>query len=494
MLNKKIMILLSSIILLLLSAFAIMFYFNNDQKPKTLQASQYPSPPAETPIEKVTTEIIHDESKWTTNNTHDAEIIKVDDWYYTFSTDYKVAGTPLPGIQIRKSKDMINWTFVGRVFDNVTAEAKIWTNGGSTYWAPDVVEINGIFYLYYSVSELGTRNSYIGLATSTSIEGPWDNQGSVIKTKEGDTFTVNAIDPGIIIDKDGRSWMAYGSYFGGIFITELDKATGKLKNTDEEGTLIAQRQNNDYAIEGPAIMYNPDTDMYYLTVSYGWLEDTYNVRVARSESIQGPYLDYNGKNMIDISDGSFDTGTKLVSSYAFNNDSGWLGTGHNGLLQEGDDYYLTHNARVGEDLYWSHLHVREIIWTEDGWPVVSPERYAGKMKKPIESIKTENIVGQWEQIVLSRIDDSKATSTTLHLYENGKIDDENGEDYWELKGDSLKLYWYEPGGAPNDYWIDTVTVLPQWDWENWQPTLVFTGLSQDGTAVWGKQLPLEDKE
>jgi arabinan endo-1,5-alpha-L-arabinosidase len=88
LLNKKIMISLSSIILLLLSAFAIMFYFNNDQKLKTLQASQYPSPPAKTPIEKITTDILHDESKWTTNNTHDAEIIKVNGWYYTFSTDY----------------------------------------------------------------------------------------------------------------------------------------------------------------------------------------------------------------------------------------------------------------------------------------------------------------------------------------------------------------------------------------------------------------------
>jgi arabinan endo-1,5-alpha-L-arabinosidase len=85
LLNKKIMISLSSIIFLLLSAFAIMFYFNNDQKPKTLQTLQYPSPPAETPIVKITTDILHDESKWTTNNTHDAEIIKVNGWYYTFA-------------------------------------------------------------------------------------------------------------------------------------------------------------------------------------------------------------------------------------------------------------------------------------------------------------------------------------------------------------------------------------------------------------------------
>lgn len=454
-----------------------------------LEEFHFPSPPAETPFEKTNADIINDESKWTTNNTHDAEIIKVNEWYYTFSTDYMVAGTAIPGIQIRKSKDMVNWSYVGRVFDQVSAEASEWTNGSGLFWAPDVVEMNGIFYLYYSVSEIGTRNSYVGLATSASIEGPWEDQGAVVKTQEGDQFTVNAIDPGIIFDKEGKPWMAYGSYFGGIFIAELNEQTGLLIHPDKEGKLIAGRKNMDYGIEGPAIMYNSDTDMYYLTVSYGWLEDTYNVRVARSKNIQGPYTDYNGNNMIDLSEESFDTGTKIVSSYAFDNDTGWLGTGHNGLLKDGDDFYLTHNARVGDDFYWSHLHVREIIWTEDGWPVVSPERYAGKPEKSVD-IKAKDLIGDWEKIVLSRFDDGIATSTNLRLLESGKIDNAKSKDYWELKGSTLTLYWYESDN--DEYLKETLTVLPQWDWENWQSTLVVTGLNHVGTAVWGKKRQNEE--
>ncbi|MDQ0223750.1 arabinan endo-1,5-alpha-L-arabinosidase [Metabacillus niabensis] len=493
--KKKTTLFISILILLIVMAFAGFYYINQtNQTPKKLGNSQYPTSPQELPFEKVNVDIIHDETKWSTNNTHDAEIIKVDGWYYTFSTDYMVAGTPLPGIQIRKSHDMIEWEFVGRVFDDLSTEAKAWTNGNTTtFWAPDVVEMNGQFYLYYSVSQFGTRNSYIGLATSSSIEGPWQDQGPVIKTKEGDEKTVNAIDPGIIIDRNENPWMVYGSYFGGIFITELDKTTGKQKKSGEEGTLIAKRKSNDFEIEAPAMMYNRDTDMFYLTVSYGYLEDTYNVRVARSKDIQGPYVDFNGKNMIDTSDESFDTGTKIINSYAFNDDSGWLGTGHNGLLQEGDKYYLTHNARAGEDLYWSHLHVREIIWTKDGWPVVSPERYAGKPKDSAQ-IKEENLIGNWERIEFPRFDDSMQTSTNLKLLKNGKINDANGEDYWELDENTLKLYWYAPNEAPDDYWIDEVTILPEWDYEKWKPTLVFTGLNNEGTAIWGKQFVEEEEE
>ncbi|WP_100405674.1 arabinan endo-1,5-alpha-L-arabinosidase [Bacillus solitudinis] len=448
-----------------------------------------PAPPAEEPIPKVDTAIMHNESKWTTNNTHDGEIIKVDDWYYVFSTDYMVAGEVKPGIMLRKSPDLINWEFVGRVFDAVPEEAKEWTNGASIFWAPDVIEMNNTFYLYYSVSEFGTKNSYIGVATSSSIEGPWEDQGEVFKSKVGDDNQVNAIDSGIILDREGEPWMVFGSYEGGLFITELDQATGKLKDPGNQGTLVANKgSQNHQALEGPAIMYNADTDYFYLTVSYGWLEDTYNVRVGRSKEITGPYTDYNGNDLVDIetTTGSPDVGTKIVGSYAFNNDNGWQGTGHNGLLKDGDDYFLVHNARAGDDIYWSHLHVRKVLWTEDGWPAISPQRYAGEVE---QKVTEKQLVGDWEKIVLDRLDDRMLSSDVLTLLPDGKIGDASDEDYWELVGENtLKLSYHAPGDAPDDYWVENVIVAPAWDWENWNETLIFTGYSQQfGEAIWGKK-------
>lgn len=480
--QKRFFLVVSIAVLLVLAVFITPRFI--EPNTNDLSGLSLPSPPSEKVIPKVMNDIIYKEEEWTTNFTHDGAIIKNGDWYYVYSTDYMVGAPPTPGIQIRKSKDLIHWQFVGRVFDQVSSDAWEWT-GGTTYWAPNVVEMNNKFYLYYSVSSVGKRTSYIGLATSDSLEGPWKDEGAVFKTQEGDEYTVNAIDPDITFDTGGQPWMVYGSYFGGIFITKIDPQTGRLVDPTEEGTLIAQRKNMSYGIEAPEIMYNPDTGYYYLTVSYEWLEDTYNVRTARSKNITGPYLDFNENDMVDPSDDSFDTGNKIVGSYAFNKDSGWFGTGHNGLLEDNGEYYLIHQGRAGEELYWSHLHVRKIVWTEDGWPVVSPERYSGEKEQKIEE---KHIIGDWEQILLPRYDDTMQTSQKLTFLSNGKIEDESGKSSWELSGDNtLKLVIYDPGVAPDDYWEYSLKVLLGWDWEKWNETLVFTGMNEEGTAIWGKK-------
>ena len=477
---------LIGVLLALLIIPAVILGFQHYQPKKNdFTGIKLPLAPAKTPIKNVNTDVLYDEKRWTTNFTHDGAIIKADGWYYVFSTDYMVGAPPTPGRQIRKSKDLIHWQFVGRVFEQVSQEAWNWTHG-TTFWAPSAIQMNGKYYLYYSVSEVGKRNSYIGLATSEKIEGPWKDEGAVFKSQEGDGNTVNAIDPDITIDKNGQPWMVYGSYFGGIFITKVDKNTGKLVNPNDQGTLLAQRKDMNFGIEGPEIIYNKKTGYYYLTVSYDWLEDTYNVRVARSKNITGPFLDYNHKDMIDPSDDSFNTGNKIVGPYSFGKDPGWQGTGHNGLLQDGENYYLIHNARAGEDKYWSHLHVRKIIWTDDGWPVVSPERYAGETE---QKVTESNLIGDWQQIVLNRFDDTKQTSTKLQLLSNGEIKGSDGKSHWKLTGtNTLKLSIYDSEAAPKDFWNFTVKVIPGWDWENWNGTLVFTGMNQEGTVIWGKKI------
>jgi len=44
------------------------------------------------------------------------------------------------------------------------------------------------------------------------------------------------------------------------------------------------------------------------------------------------------------------------------------------------------------------LHVRKIHWAADGWPVVSPERYAGVVQTPVSN---EELTGKWERIVFN---------------------------------------------------------------------------------------------
>ncbi|MGB9811708.1 MAG: family 43 glycosylhydrolase, partial [Dictyoglomus turgidum] len=151
----------------------------------------YPKEPPK--IELMDASIVNDESKWSINNVHDPSIIKASNgWYYIYSTDVKAYGIPRPGIQIRKSKDLINWQFVGYVFNDdkyvfkgIPPQAFEWSKA-STLWAPDVKFMNNKYYLYYSASTFGKNQSYIGLATANNPEGPWKDEGEVIKTRQGD--------------------------------------------------------------------------------------------------------------------------------------------------------------------------------------------------------------------------------------------------------------------------------------------------------------------
>src|SRR5699024_6218617 len=114
----------------------------------------------------------------------------------------------------------------------------------------------------------------------------------------------NAIDANLFFDEEGRLWMTYGSWSGGIYLLELDKETGeaiypKEDGETEDGRLIDRYFGTKIAGgywksgEGPYVQYNPDNGYYYLYVTYGWLgaDGGYHMRQFRSENPEGPYLD-----------------------------------------------------------------------------------------------------------------------------------------------------------------------------------------------------------
>ncbi|UUZ49608.1 family 43 glycosylhydrolase [Massilia sp. B-10] len=105
--------------------------------------------------------------------------------------------------------------------------AKIPGFGGS-FWAPDVIHMNGYYYLYYSVSTFGTSSSAIGVARSASLRNPsWQDLGIVVESFGGSS-EINAIDPALMRDHDGKVYLSYGSFFGGIGLAEINQASGKL--------------------------------------------------------------------------------------------------------------------------------------------------------------------------------------------------------------------------------------------------------------------------
>ncbi|MFD3002941.1 arabinan endo-1,5-alpha-L-arabinosidase [Pontibacter toksunensis] len=434
--------------------------------------------------------------RWGPYNTHDPSIIKVGEHYYSYSTDVAFGGGVPAGIQVRKSKDLVNWQFVGLAFDGLPQKGKeyITQRGGQPFnsiWAPYIMKAGNEYRLYYSLSspEPTPRLSVIGLATSSSPEGPWVEKGLVVTSLNNSSIQTNAIDPTVVVDKVGDHWFYYGSAWDGIYVLKLNPATGLAATPGDKGRRIAQRgftgNSINGNIEGPEVIYNQELDKYFLFISYDWLETKYNVRVGRSDSPEGPFYDFNGKDLNEPEDNL----PMILAPYQFLGHSGWQGTSHPAVFKGADgQYFMAHQGRPGENKYFMVLHVRKIHWTESGWPVVSPQRYAGVAQTPVTA---DELAGDWERIVLDyrivpgyaneQLSPNFQVATSLKLNADGTLSNDAAST-WAYKSPWLELKW--SNGRTERVYVERGR-----DWENKKAgTLLFTGLNDQGIAVWGKKL------
>lgn len=438
----------------------------------------YPKNPE---IKEIGKDEIEDSTKWGALGAHDPSIFKDNDIFYVFSTDAIVDGRALPAVQIRKSKDLINWEYVGRAIDDVPDEAKKWTKAEGI-WAPEVIKVENQYYLYYCASSFGKNKSCIGLLKAHSITGPWKDEGIVLKTDDGDDR--NAIDPNLVFDTEGNLWMSYGSFWTGIYLVKLDKETGKLDSEGDIGIRIAGRHHStEGAIEGPYIIYNEQFKKYYLFVSYDSLGSDYNIRVGRSDNISGPYLDINGIEMTDIkAENPNHVGNKIAGGYRFGNKEGWIAPGHNSVLNNNGEYFIVHHIRKEFNPSWFYMHVRRILWSENGWPMVSPERYAGEVEQ--KKIEDEVLSGNWQFITLYRDVNRVMVSKEYELMDNGEIFGEyNGE--WSIVEENIIVIKFKIRDEIEEY---RGKIIPVWDWEENKPAMAFTGIDSNGVALWGKRI------
>lgn len=432
-------------------------------------------------------------SMWGPYNVHDPSIFKDGDWYYCYSTDVGYGIAVRAGIQIRKSKDLVNWQFVGWVFNGIPAmgNAYIKQNGATSnegLWAPYILKSGNEYRLYYSLASTGFRVSCIGLATASSPEGPWTEKGIAVSSVTNGAGT-NAIDPTVMVTPAGEQYMIYGSAWDGLFELRLNASTGLAATAGDRGTRIVRRGKTGNAyngnLEGPEVIYNADTKMYYLFVAYDWLSTKYNVRVFRSASPTGPFLDWNGRSA-DLQE---DHGPMILAPYSFMGHGGWAGVSHPSVFQDKGQYFIATQGRPGVDRGFMVMHVRKMFWTPEGWPLVSPERYANV---PEVAVTKEQIAGEYEQIVLGyntvpgyeleQADPQYSAAFKTTLSADGKI---NGDanNTWAYTAPWLELRW---GGG---LFIDRLHVSRERDWEKKiTSTIVMTGFNGPGTAIWFKKV------
>ena len=433
-------------------------------------------------------------NNWGPYNVHDPSIIKVGNTYYCYNTDVSFGSEVRPGVQIRKSQNLINWEWVGWVFNSLPSKGKAFieskgTQAFNSLWAPFVMKVGEEYRLYYSLSSSIGRLSVIGLATSTNPEGPWIEKDLVVTSEADGTVQTNAIDPTVVVSPTGEHWFYYGSAWDGIYKLRLNPQTGLAATVGDKGTRIAQRgftgNTINGNIEGPEVIFNSETNKYYMFIAYDWLQTKYNVRVGRSDSPEGPFYDYNG---LDINT-EVDNTPMILAPYRFKGHSGWQGVSHPAVFKDSDNqYYMAHQGRPGENSFFMVLHIRKIHWTEDGWPIVSPERYANVDQN---SIASGDLIGKYEQIILGytvipgfaeeqRYPDFQ-NAIDLELKADGTLNSDAGST-WTYDSPWLTLKW-------SNGFTDKLYVENGRDWENRVgSTILLSGLNNDGTAIWGKKI------
>lgn len=280
------------------------------------------------------------------NGTHDpSRMIVSNGRFYVYST----------GGGSKSSLDGLAWTAGPSIFPNgIPQSATSVVSSNEGVWAPDVIYLNNQYYLYYAIANAQNACA-VGLITSPTLDPSapgykWTDRGVVVSNSGSATYC--AIDPCPVLDADGNLWLSWGSGYtksssdNTIYVTRLDNATGLVSSAD---TAAPGHPLEPGHIEASYLYYH--AGFYYLFWNSGGCcsgaSSTYEIHVARAQSITGPY-----------------TGSKI-----FYQSAGSIhGPGQIGIYDQCGASRFTYHYYP--DTGGSVLGENELGWTSDGWPAV----------------------------------------------------------------------------------------------------------------------------
>ncbi len=483
---------------------------------------------------------------------HDPSIIKNGDTYYVFGSHIDAARTKdlQNWTRFTNGYARTNNVEFGNLSQNLK-KAFDWAGedledceGGFSVWAPDVIwnpdfrnadGTKGAYVMYFCTTSTYIR-SVICFATSKNIEGPYTfgdtliysgftkndqyvksatknvnkkytstNIDELVKSGDitmndswfrGNEFNnqlfPNAIDPTIYYGTDGKMYMTYGSWSGGIFTIEINPETGKCihpktgKTSDGRmvdsyfGTKIAGGYGK--SGEGPFIDYNPDNGYYYLWTTYGGLQANggYNMRVSRSKNPLGPYVDAAGRPAVLESNTNLDSiGLKVMGNYKFSTlDTAYMAGGHNSVLRDDDGkWYLFYHTRFNNGTEYHEVKVHEMFFNDEGWPVVTPFEFGGDHISE-GGYDEADIVGDYEYI-----NHGTATNGNVINYQKIKLNsdhtisgDVSGK--WEQSADSAAAVITIGNQKYSGYFIAAEN-------EKGKKVMTFTAVGNNNQTIWG---------
>lgn len=286
-------------------------------------------------------------------------------------------------------------------------------DGGWKYAGP--VVYSG-FQGYYDHVGYNKTNDY----KHTDLEKAIGEQASLpARYKVGDKwgeYWPNCIDPCVFYDHEGKLWFSYGSWSGGIFMFQLDEATGlrdySIQYKEELDTpgdyhsctsdpYFGKKIAGGYYVSGEASYIQRIGNYYYLFMSYGGLNAVaggdwpygavgYQMRIFRSENPDGPYVDCNtskgqsalfsqyqlnfGKDAVTY------RGTRIMSAYKWDAmTKAEIAQGHNSAIVDHKGrallVYHTRQKASGEG---HSVRVHQLFQNQDGWLVAAPYEFYGE--------------------------------------------------------------------------------------------------------------------
>ena len=439
-------------------------------------------------------------------------------------------------------------------------DAQAWSKRGNAnydikgnLWAPDVIYNTAMkkWCMYMSVNGDAWYSSIV-LLTADNIEGPYTYQAPVVISgfhtgtayKDTDLEIVlgtqsslperynmktsgsgnwgerwpNNIDPCVFYDEEGKLWMSYGSWSGGIWMLELDEKTG-LRDYDVNYELtgsgngitvdpyFGKKIAGGYYVSGEASYIEYIGGYYFLFVTYGGLEATggYQMRVFRSEKPDGPYLDVRNTSAIfqsyKLNYGSTSNDNRGENIFGAYGDWGnqvkgnWSerSQGHNSIIAAEDGRtYLVYHTRFQNRGEIHEVRVHQVFQNEDGWLVAAPFEYTGEQVKSADmatsqQIPTSQIAGSYKLLTHKfKLDHTKselATPVDVLLNADGTISgDVSGT--WSVK-EGTSYMTIQIGNDEFKGVMVEQTLEPTFD-----KAAAFTAVARNGVTIWGYK-PIE---
>jgi xylan 1,4-beta-xylosidase len=287
----------------------------------------------------------------------DPSVIRVGEDYYATAT----TGNWAPHFPLLHSKDLINWTVVGAIFDKKPAWAK------GDFWAPEIAEDKGRFFVYYTARRdegAGKKGTLcVAVAVADKPVGPWQDKGPLVCQEMG------SIDGFFVRDEKGKPYLVWKEDGNDrqqptwLYAQELDESGTKLKGKPKK------LFRNDAAWENHVV------EGSYIIRRDGWFYHFYSgnaccgracnyaLGVARAKTLLGKW-EKNPANPI------------------LKENEAWQCPGHGTMVSTPDGrwFKLYHAYRKRSDAFniGREALLDEVKWTADGWPVINNGRGASR--------------------------------------------------------------------------------------------------------------------